>query len=637
MGKKRQVKKASEPSNDSATVLSGTDVHFDFTEENLSGSTKRKAKIKKKPSTRVADAEVYDNEADYPSSRVIKRAPNGDVIVESLNDEEKPRADLEGGNGIPTKLDSHWESLTSDEKKQILRIEKEEVFEVIKNYQLNNNCSCSVCGRRNVAMEQELEQIYNRLYDSAKQTNSDTDFVLFHLNMIKELQRANAAASMATNTERGSASSLELASPQYVEDMRDEAVKYCLSNKAVESLKEEVLQFKHNKQRQQQQISHQDHLERISEQHTDSHIPAQQTQDFHSLSERAQTSEQHMEEELQPQQLQERVPAPQQRAITLQKHYQPQPEKHSSVQGMNVNGKPLTSKLEEALPTAPPQNPPEVSPNDDMKNRYMDFAKAFVSSHPKIAHEYVNRMMMYPDMRALTEDLMYNNGQSFIKAMEDYVVKKERPIEEISQENSQVGSLFEDGAPLTPDQYANIQRHIAQGMTDRMNFDKGELRGVADAEGKGLFEQFLAGEDPISMLLKSFTKRNDAEQIVANQAIQEDIDYEDEDEYDEDEYSDYEDEEESEYEDDIYEDEANDNGQYQQHQYHHHHRHRHPHSQEDADEALELEEEDVSTAGNDEDYDSGIDEQERLEEGRRLIQIAITKLLQKKLACRLLP
>ena len=112
-------------------------------------------------------------------------------------------------------------------------------------------------------MEQELEQIYNRLYDSAKQTNSDTDFVLFHLNMIKELQRANAAASMATNTERGSASSLELASPQYVEDMRDEAVKYCLSNKAVESLKEEVLQFKHNKQRQQQQISHQDHLENL--------------------------------------------------------------------------------------------------------------------------------------------------------------------------------------------------------------------------------------------------------------------------------------------------------------------------------------------------------------------------------------
>ena len=146
---------------------------------------------------------------------------------------------------VASKLDSHWEGLTPEEKKKILRIEKDEVFEVIKNYQSSNNCSCSICGRRNIAMEQELERIYTTLFETSKQHNSDTDFVLFHLNLIKELQHANSASSTvppsATETNDSTASTglvlnKKENSPQYLENMRDEAVKYCLSNKAIESL-----------------------------------------------------------------------------------------------------------------------------------------------------------------------------------------------------------------------------------------------------------------------------------------------------------------------------------------------------------------------------------------------------------------
>ncbi|CAR24959.1 Nst1p [Lachancea thermotolerans CBS 6340] len=642
MGKKRQGKKISEPLNENPTVVSGSDVHFDFSEENMSASTKKKMKNKKKNTAKVAEAEIYDSEAEYPSSRVIKRAPNGDVIVETLAEEEKPKPNPDLGRSIPTKLDSHWESLSSEEKKRILRIEKNEVFEVIKNYQSNNNCNCSVCGRRNVAMEQELEQIYNRLYDSAKQTNSDTDFVLFHLNMIKELQRANATANAVPSVERVNAPSQEPTSPQYLEDMRDEAVKYCLSNKAVESLKEEVLQFKHNKQRQQQlqqqqlqqqqqqqhqpQLRLQDEANRITEQRFEPLVSQQTPHDLQPTRNDEQLNHYSLHEE--DTKLQQELIHDEHKNLSSTEHHDNEfldlPNAAGTDNKKHVEPM-FTGEAVASLPTGPLQSQ-DMASNDDVKNRYMDFAKAFVSSHPKIAHEYVSRMMMYPDMRALTEDLMYNNGQSFIKAMEDYVVQKDKSPEQ-SQENNHIGSLFEEGAPLTPDQYANIQRHIAQGMTDRMNFEKGDFKGALEGEGKGLLEQFLAGEDPISMLLKSFTKQNgvSGDQLIANQNIQEEIDYDDEDEYDEEEYSDYEDEEESEYEDDVYEEENN-NGQYHHHQYHHHHSHTHHHEEE-----LELEEEEVSTAGNEEEYDSGIDEQERLEEGRRLIQIAITKLLQKKL------
>ncbi|SCU86586.1 LAME_0D06810g1_1 [Lachancea meyersii CBS 8951] len=661
MGKKRQAKKTNDNSDNAATVVRGNDVRFELSDENSTGSTRRKSKSKKKPSEIVPEAEVYDNEAEYPSSRIIKRAPNGDVIVESLEETERAKPAKEDP-GISTKLDMHWETLSSEEKKRILRIEKQEVFEVIKNYQSSNNCNCSVCGRRNVAMEQELEQIYNRLHDNAKESNSDTDFVLFHLNMIKELQKANSSAnfdgdtsadtsahSATTNSEQLNTDQLDTPSPQYLDEMRDEAVKYCLSSKAVESLKEEVLQFKHNKQRQQQ-LHHQQQQQQHHQ--TNQHSPLDERHNIGAVSEHLQpvslagsqrqqyaqasqhrpddylksfegtsneTPSQLREKDLQIRQLLQQQRPPNAANIHLQ----------AGPQSSDVQQDLLGSELSQRMAKIPFSDDQEPATNEELKDRYMNFAKTFVSSHPKIAQEYVNRMMMYPDMRALTEDLMYNNGQSFIKAMEDYVVQKGNEPADGQQidESQEAGQIPADRVPLTPDQYASIQRHIAAGMTASFESQARELQSIRESDGKGLFEQFLAGEDPISMLLKSFTTHNgqQGEQMMATQEIQEEIDYDDEEEYDEEEYSDYEDEEESIYEEEAYEENVMDEDEYlhhhhsQQHQNHHH------------EHELDLGEEDVSTAGNEEDYDSGIDEQERLEEGRRLIQIAITKLLQKKL------
>ncbi|SCW02047.1 LAFE_0E12992g1_1 [Lachancea fermentati] len=610
MGKKKHSKKASKVPVDRPTVISGTDVHFDYSDGAAGTEGKKNSKTKKKLHEKVTEAEIYDSEAEYPTSRVIKRAPNGDVIVESLPDAEKAPEVVDLQKSIPAKLDSHWESLNAEEKKTILRIEKNEVFEVIKNYQSSNNCNCSVCGRRSVAMEQELERIYNTLYENAKQTNSDTDFVLFHLNMIKELQRTNSTLDQSPTPKSPS--------PQYLENMRDEAVKYCLSNKAVESLKEEVLQFKHNKQK----LQHQNTNLLEQSRHRAPHVAGNQENE---LQEQTQETLSHKPSEQEVNEQHSQHPHQTHQDLTTcnsQYSNQDLPKVESERFGQNDN------TLDQRSVSLTSERSPESTSNEDLKDKYMNFAKTFVSSHPKIAQEYVNRMMMYPDMRALTEDLMNNNGQGFIKAMENFVLQKnDNQIEDIESEK-RLTTTLQNGAPLTPEQYADLQRHLAEKMTTSFDVQTREFKNLHEIAGKRLLEQFLAGEDPVSKLMDSFVKQTNEtnEALVAEDTHSSQFDYENEEDYDEEDYSEYDDEE-SEYDDEIYDDEDEDEDDTYHHHYHSHHHHQHDQDEGSAD--LDVEED--STVGNEDEFDSGVDEQERLEEGRRLIQIAITKLLQKKL------
>lgn len=56
----------------------------------LANKAKKKRRGKGKKTTRLSTSHAHLNnpDEDYPTSRVIKQAPNGDVIVESLDDEE---------------------------------------------------------------------------------------------------------------------------------------------------------------------------------------------------------------------------------------------------------------------------------------------------------------------------------------------------------------------------------------------------------------------------------------------------------------------------------------------------------------------------------------------------------------------
>ena len=56
-----------------------------------------------------------------------------------------------------------WLNLTEDERRRLLRIEKEAVLKKMKQQQ-KHSCSCQVCGRKRLAIEDELELLYEGYY-----------------------------------------------------------------------------------------------------------------------------------------------------------------------------------------------------------------------------------------------------------------------------------------------------------------------------------------------------------------------------------------------------------------------------------------------------------------------------------------
>ncbi|CAI4036016.1 hypothetical protein SMKI_14G2300 [Saccharomyces mikatae IFO 1815] len=565
------------------------------------------------------EPELYHTESDYPTSRVIKRAPNGDVIVEPINthDEKKElttnlsdnKDDMDSASSLAFTLDSHWESLSPEEKKTILRIEKEEVFNVIRNYQDDHSCSCSVCGRRHLAMDQEMERIYNTLYAMDKDKDPETNPVKFHLGIIKELQISkNQQQSDLHSTKDGSA-------------------KNFLTSSTVGSLKEEVLHFK------QKQLSKQEPINN-------------EVADNTSL----------LEENL---------------------------------NNIRINEAPNTIST-----SFDPVN------DEELKQKYSNFTKTFISSHPKIAQEYVQKMMMYPNIRALTDDLMKNNGQGFLSAIEDFVKDDQIPTSRKHDNTAEDKSSYADltdpkefttmlhsGKPLTDDEYADLQRNIAERMTNAYDTTSKQFKDVSQLE-KELFTRFMSGKDKKSfreLIVQSFRSKFDGElgpSVLAatlsscfssqskDNSLDTDSIYEEEEDYD---YSEYaEDSEELSESEEIEEDKNNPqhheknnslllshNHECKRQDYSHNHYHSasthsedelseeeylsdiglahdsHDHYHHDG-EILDEDEDDLEEGdeneGDEEDtYDSGLDETDRLEEGRKLIQIAITKLLQSRI------
>jgi hypothetical protein len=61
-----------------------------------------------------------------------------------------------------------WLSLGEDERKSLVKIEKEAVLRKMKEQQ-KHSCSCSVCGRKRTAIEEELEVLYDAYYEELEQ------------------------------------------------------------------------------------------------------------------------------------------------------------------------------------------------------------------------------------------------------------------------------------------------------------------------------------------------------------------------------------------------------------------------------------------------------------------------------------
>ncbi|KAK7608898.1 salt tolerance down-regulator-domain-containing protein [Phyllosticta paracitricarpa] len=85
--------------------------------------------------------------------RTVHRSANSkDRIWNTSSQEERER------------IREFWLSLSEDERKSLVKIEKEAVLRKMKEQQ-KHACSCTVCGRKRTAIEEELEVLYDAYYE----------------------------------------------------------------------------------------------------------------------------------------------------------------------------------------------------------------------------------------------------------------------------------------------------------------------------------------------------------------------------------------------------------------------------------------------------------------------------------------
>lgn len=184
----------------------GDNIHFDYSahlsdatpnQSQTSALNKKKKKKKKKkakatttqPQFSLSSASLNDPDAEYPQSRVIKVASNGDVIVESLDDDytneahddayphevEQPQ-DLQLFHFNNEEEAKFWDSLSESQRRELFQIDSNMIFERFQQQrhhrghasavpneaysQSSASCSCPYCGRNNRLIEHELETSY---------------------------------------------------------------------------------------------------------------------------------------------------------------------------------------------------------------------------------------------------------------------------------------------------------------------------------------------------------------------------------------------------------------------------------------------------------------------------------------------
>ena len=65
-------------------------------------------------------------------------------------------------------IKSFWLELGEEERRQLVKVEKDAVLKKMKEQQ-KHSCSCTVCGRKRTAIEEELEVLYDAYYEELEQ------------------------------------------------------------------------------------------------------------------------------------------------------------------------------------------------------------------------------------------------------------------------------------------------------------------------------------------------------------------------------------------------------------------------------------------------------------------------------------
>ncbi|CAD6504589.1 BgTH12-00097 [Blumeria graminis f. sp. triticale] len=139
--------------------------------ETLSPNNANVKKSKKKRKSKSGQArasvnargnEAIENHVGIPLPSVennnVSRGPgiSKEKIWNTSSQEERER------------IKEFWLSLGEDERKSLVKVEKDAVLKKMKEQQ-KHSCSCTVCGRKRTAIEEELEVLYDAYYEELEQ------------------------------------------------------------------------------------------------------------------------------------------------------------------------------------------------------------------------------------------------------------------------------------------------------------------------------------------------------------------------------------------------------------------------------------------------------------------------------------
>jgi hypothetical protein len=158
----------SDEEGDTYEAVYATNGHYQpgYAPSSVPGSAGKKAKRKKRGAP-VPPPQGYHPPTHHPHQSMPPRPPhmqqrshqavrkssaNDDRIWNTSTNEERER------------IREFWLSLGEDERKSLVKIEKEAVLRKMKEQQ-KHSCSCSVCGRKRTAIEEELEVLYDAYYE----------------------------------------------------------------------------------------------------------------------------------------------------------------------------------------------------------------------------------------------------------------------------------------------------------------------------------------------------------------------------------------------------------------------------------------------------------------------------------------
>lgn len=117
------------------------------------------------PAPRLPPLPSVDVNAQAPIAKSLgKKSNKASAIGGNADGRSKDRIWNTTTNEERERIKEFWLNLGEEERKSLVKVEKEAVLKKMKEQQ-KHSCSCSVCGRKRTAIEEELEVLYDAYYE----------------------------------------------------------------------------------------------------------------------------------------------------------------------------------------------------------------------------------------------------------------------------------------------------------------------------------------------------------------------------------------------------------------------------------------------------------------------------------------